>query len=218
MGTPSRSLPPLPRPRPSGRPPREPGKGCVVSGFAGCLIAILAVVAGIIGLWRAGKGAWEEEVGEALRDDEMVVKHLGRLEDVEVDFGHTMALEGDDLFVFRLTGTRGTGLARLQIDDSDGVRVVAGTLQLEDGSTVKLLDAWDEQDEEGAEEEVDEQAMPPPRREPPAGRVRTAGGWVEPDESGFGEPEPPAPSEETVGEPEPPAEPAEEPAPEEGGY
>ena len=111
-------------------------------GCSGC--AIIAVFATIFGGWamvRFGLNVFSSEVEADLRDNPVIVEHLGRIEELEVDLTASMTTEGDDDFVFRARGTKGAGLISATcVTNDDGVEeVIAGTIQLDSGETLDLF-------------------------------------------------------------------------------
>ncbi len=111
-------------------------------GCGGC--AIIAVLATILGGWamiRFGFNVFASEVEADLRDNPVIVEHLGRIEEIEVDFSASITTEGDDDFVFRARGTKGSGLLSVTcVTNDDGVEeVIAGTIQLDSGETLDLF-------------------------------------------------------------------------------
>ena len=111
-------------------------------GCGGC--AIIAFFATILGGWAMGRfgfNVFASEVEAALRDNPVIIEHLGRIEEFEFDFSASITTEGDDDFVFRARGTRGAGLITATcVTNDDGVEeVIAGTIQLDSGETLDLF-------------------------------------------------------------------------------
>ncbi len=111
-------------------------------GCGGC--AIIAVLATILGGWamfRFGFNVFASEVEADLHDNPVIVEHLGRIEEFEVDLKASITTEGADDFVFRARGTKGAGLISATcVTNEDGVEeVVAGTIQLDSGETLDLF-------------------------------------------------------------------------------
>ena len=125
----------------------------MMMGCGGC--AIIAILATILGGWamiRFGFNVFASEVEADLRDNPVIVEHLGRIEELEVDVSASITTEGDDDFVFRVRGTKGAGLISATcVTKDDGVEeVIAGTIQLDSGETLDLFPH-----EEGVVEESD---------------------------------------------------------------
>ncbi len=111
-------------------------------GCGGC--AIIAVLATILGGWamvRFGFNVFSSEVESDLHDNPVIVEHLGRIEEFEIDLTASITTEGADDFVFRARGTKGAGLISVTcVTNDDGVEeVIAGTIQLDSGETHDLF-------------------------------------------------------------------------------
>ena len=111
-------------------------------GCGGC--AIIAVLATILGGWamvRFGFNVFASEVESDLHDNPVIVEHLGRIEEFEIDLTASITTEGADDFVFRARGTKGAGLISVTcVTNDDGVEeVIAGTIQLDSGETHDLF-------------------------------------------------------------------------------
>ena len=111
-------------------------------GCGGC--AVIAVLAMIFGGWamvRFGLNVFAADVEADLRDNPVIVEHLGRIEELEVDLTASITTEGADDFVFRARGTKGAGLISATcVTNDDGVEeVIAGTIQLDSGETLDLF-------------------------------------------------------------------------------
>jgi hypothetical protein len=76
-----------------------------------------------------------------LRDNPVIVEHIGRIEELEVELKTSFATEGPDDFFFRAHGTKGSGVihATCVTNDNGAGEVVAGTIQLESGETLELF-------------------------------------------------------------------------------
>jgi hypothetical protein len=111
--------------------------GCVGLGVVG--IVAVAVIVWLFIHW--GMGMFEEQVKMDLRDNPVVIEHLGRLDSLEVMWSASMAAPGTDEFVFRAEGTKGTGVIRAVCvtRSADREEVVSGTLEMSDGSDYDLF-------------------------------------------------------------------------------
>ena len=138
------SPPPVEPTSPPGLAPTGPSSArrYLMMGCGGC--AIIAVLATILGGWamvRFGLNVFASEVEADLRDNPVIVEHLGRIEELEVDLTASITTEGNDDFVFRARGTKGAGLISATcVTNDDGVEeVIAGTIQLDSGETLDLF-------------------------------------------------------------------------------
>jgi hypothetical protein len=126
---------------PASKPP-FPWNKVLIFGCGGCaVIGALAIILGGWGLLRFGLVVFTDEVESDLRSNPVIVEHVGRIEEFELDLGGSIAAEGGDDFVFRVSGTKGSGLLTATcITNEDGSEeVVAGTIQLESGETLDLF-------------------------------------------------------------------------------
>jgi len=149
------SPPPVEPISPQGLAPTGPSnkRRYLMMGCGGC--AVIGVLATILGTWAMihfGLGVFASDVEAALRDNPVIVEHLGRIEEFEMDFSASMTTEGADDFVFQARGTKAAGLISATcVTNDDGVEeVIAGTIQLDSGETLDLFP-----NEKGVVEESD---------------------------------------------------------------
>ena len=119
-----------------------PWKKVLVFGCSGCaVVVILAMVFGGWALMKLGFGVFSDEVESELRSNPVIIEHVGRIEEFELDLSASVAEEGSEDFIFRVSGTKGSGLVTATcVTNSDGMEeVVAGTIQLESGETLDLF-------------------------------------------------------------------------------
>jgi hypothetical protein len=105
------------------------------------VVCALAFLFGGWALMKLGLGVFADEVESELRANPVVIEHIGRIEEFDLDLGASVAEEGDDDFVFKVSGTKGSGLVTATcVTNADGIEeVVAGTIQLESGETLDLF-------------------------------------------------------------------------------
>jgi hypothetical protein len=122
-------------------------------GCGGCaVIAVLAVIFAGWGMVKFGLEVFADAVEADLRNNPVIIEHIGRIEEFEVDLKTSLSTEGPDDFVFRATGTKGSGLINATcVTNDDGVEeVVAGTIQLDSGETLDLFpEVLQDPEEEG---------------------------------------------------------------------
>ena len=131
------------------RSPKKPlpWNKVAIFGCGGCAVIVaLAIIFGGWGLLRLGLGVFSGEVEAELRSNPVIIEHIGRIEEFELDLGASIAEEGDEDFVFRVSGTKGSGLVTCTcVTNAEGIEeVVAGTMQLESGETLDLFPESDE--------------------------------------------------------------------------
>ena len=121
---------------------RIPWNKVLIFGCGGCaIIVFLAVVFGGWALMKLGFGVFADEIESELRTNPVVVEHIGRIEEFELDLSASVAEAGDEDFVFKVSGTKGSGLVTATcVTNDDGIEeVVAGSIQLESGETLDLF-------------------------------------------------------------------------------
>ena len=90
---------------------------------------------------KLGFGVFSDEVESELRSNPVIIEHVGRIEEFELDLSASVAEEGSEDFIFRVSGTKGSGLVTATcVTNADGMEeVAAGTIQLESGETLDLF-------------------------------------------------------------------------------
>ena len=135
------STPPIETQSPS--PARRfPWNKVMIFGCGGCaVVSALVIVFGGWGLLRLGLGVFSDEVESELRSNPVIIEHVGRIEEFELDLSASIAEEGGEDFVFRVSGTKGSGLVTCTcVTNAEGIEeVVSGTIQLESGETMDLF-------------------------------------------------------------------------------
>jgi hypothetical protein len=126
------------RARPRSR--QESGNGCLywTLGCAGIGVVCLLLCCGVVGYF--GVNMMSTEVEMALRDNPQIREHLGELRTVRVNMFKSMSHDGDDVWVYDLTGEKGTGeLTTVQTTDFDGEETFhSAKLRLSDGRTIDI--------------------------------------------------------------------------------
>lgn len=99
------------------------------------------LVAGGLVVVSFGIGVFTDQVEADLRENPVIVEHIGRIESFEIELMASMAAPGEEDFVFRVEGTKGNGLIQATCVTIDDLTedVVAGTLQLDSGETIDLF-------------------------------------------------------------------------------
>jgi hypothetical protein len=110
-------------------------------GLAALVVALVIAVAG--GITARSLGAFTDSVEADLRQNPVIIEHIGRIESFDLELRASIEEPGEDAFVFRVEGTRGAGLIHatcVTVEDG-GQNVIAGSLQLTGGETVDLFPA-----------------------------------------------------------------------------
>jgi hypothetical protein len=110
----------------------------VLLGVGGLLIVL--VCGGVIGLVYFGANVIEAEIRNQVRDNPVLVKHVGQVESFEVNLTESAAINDDDTFVYHVKGSKGSGVLTVKhITDDNGDEVVqSAELRLPDGKVVKV--------------------------------------------------------------------------------
>jgi hypothetical protein len=114
----------------------------LIFGCGGCAVFVaLAMVFGGWALMKLGLGVFADEVESELRANPVIIEHVGRIEEFELDLSASIAESGGEDFVFKVSGTKGSGLVTATcVTNEDGIEeVVSGTIQLESGETIDLF-------------------------------------------------------------------------------
>jgi len=109
----------------------------VLSALGLLLVGVLAVG----GFVYFGWGLFTDQVRAVLDANPVVQEHVGVVEELEFEFEATGEYEDPDVFVFRVSGPRGSGLvsAKLVSVDADTEELQSGTLHLDSGEVFELL-------------------------------------------------------------------------------
>lgn len=104
-------------------------------------IFVLLCCGGAVGFVWFGLNVIAEDIKAQLRDNPVVVEHLGQLQELEVDFTASSAIADNGTFVYRAIGSKGAGeLTVKSITGPDGSEdIVSGVLRLPDGQTFDLF-------------------------------------------------------------------------------
>ena len=135
------STPPIETQDPSLKTPLQRNK-LWIFGCGGCAVFVaLAMVFGGWALMKLGLGVFADEVESELRSNPVIIEHVGRIEEFELDLSASVAEEGGEDFIFHVSGTKGSGLVTATcVTNDEGIEeVVAGTIQLESGETLNLF-------------------------------------------------------------------------------
>ena len=118
---------------------RESGKigaGCIIT----IVVVIVALGVGAFFLFKAGLGIVEEQVKTSIRDNPVILEHVGNITEIKMDMKASAAAGGDDQFVFRLVGSKGKGELTAVVETvGDAQQVTQGSLRTEDGKTYDLF-------------------------------------------------------------------------------
>lgn len=108
---------------------------------AGGLLMIVLCCGGGWFAFRFGMGVLTEEVRAELDDNAVIQEHIGAIQTLSMDYTKSTAAAGDDVFVFRIEGDKGSGYVTVEsVTNAEGTEEVAGgSLKLDTGETFPLL-------------------------------------------------------------------------------
>jgi len=104
---------------------------------------------GVGALFYFGLETFGEDVAAQLRENPVLTAYLGPIESFDIDLIASTNIEGEDVFVFNVRGTQGSGVVTCEsitIEDG-GEYITWAKLQLPDGTTVDLFSEMNEIDE-----------------------------------------------------------------------
>jgi hypothetical protein len=92
-------------------------------------------------LLRFERDVLTEEVLAELDDNAVVQEHIGAIQTISIDHAESAAVEGDDVFVFRIQGDKGSGYATVElVTNAAGMEEVAGgSLRLDSAEVFPLV-------------------------------------------------------------------------------
>lgn len=106
----------------------------------GCLVVVILGALAIFGAGHFGLRVFSEQVANELRDNPVVIEHLGTLQELEVEFAASAAAPGENEFVFQAKGSKGEGRIRADcVTVGADEEVVAGTLEMASGEIYDLF-------------------------------------------------------------------------------
>ena len=118
--------------------------GCVIMVVVGVFLVLVTLCCGGGGaVVYFGLNLIEEEVEGDLRDNPVIAEHIGSIQSFEMDWGGSFVEEeDDDTFVFRIRGSKASGIITVVCDNTGSAEiseVLSGTLQVDSGETYDLF-------------------------------------------------------------------------------
>ena len=116
--------------------------GCWVAAFVGGALVVLTCCGGILALGLFGLNMMDTEIEREIRDNPVIVEHIGEIQSFETDWMASFTMDDDDVYVFQIEGTKGSGeiAARCLPEDDGSWKVESGTLRLSSGEKHDLFD------------------------------------------------------------------------------
>lgn len=111
----------------------------VILGITGFGFLMTVACCGGFAFW--GWGLFTDQAEAALNRNPIIQRHIGDIEDIDTDFVATGNEENEDVYVFRISGPKGSGTvtAEFLTVDAETEEVVSGTLELSTGETYDLM-------------------------------------------------------------------------------
>ena len=118
--------------------------GCIIVVVVGVLMVFMTLCCGGVGLISYFVLTLiGDEVEGDLRDNPVIAEHIGTIQSFELDWGGSFVEEeDDDTFVFRIRGSKASGIVTVFCDNTGNaeiVEVLSGTLQVDSGETYDLF-------------------------------------------------------------------------------
>ncbi len=132
--------------------PKRSKKGAFFAlGCGGCAVVTLVAIFG--GGWffvQFGMTVLADQVQAELQDNPVVIEHLGRIENFEMEMMKSMSTSIEDEYIFRAEGTKDSGVitAICITLDSETEEVTSGTLQVSSGEIFDLFPGFAQYEKE----------------------------------------------------------------------
>jgi hypothetical protein len=123
--------------------PKRSKKGAFFAlGCGGCaVITFITIIGGGWFFVQFGMAVLADQVQAELQDNPVVIEHLGRIENFEMEMMKSMSTSIEDEYIFRAEGTKDSGVitAICITLDSETEDVTSGTLQVSSGEIFDLF-------------------------------------------------------------------------------
>jgi hypothetical protein len=106
----------------------------------GALLVLLCCGGGFL-VMRFGFSVMAVEVKDQLRDNPKVREHLGEITQFDMDLTGSMAAEGEDVYRYKVRGTKGSGelTVKHHTGDNDKEVIDKASLRLSNGTTLQVV-------------------------------------------------------------------------------
>ena len=121
---------------------RQRRNGRALAFIVGAIVGIiLLVVVGFIGLGAWGWSEVKSQARAAFNRNPVILEHVGRVSEVDLNLTATGEQPGADVFVFDVVGEKSTGVvtAELVTLDAETEEIRSGALRLPSGETYDLI-------------------------------------------------------------------------------
>lgn len=122
-------------------PPQKSSSAGLWIALAVAGVVLLVCGGGCGALVFVGLNVAEEEIAAQVRDNPKLREHVGEIESLDMDIIASGAEDDDDVFVYRVKGSKGSGKLTIREGTTDGfdTTVEEATLRLPDGTTVQIV-------------------------------------------------------------------------------
>lgn len=125
------------------QPRKRNSMGCVIVVVVGVFMVLVTLCCSGLGfLAYFGLDMMTGEVESDLRDNPVIAEQIGSIQSFEMDWGGSfIEEEDDDTFVFRIRGSKASGIVTVvcDTDNAEIADVVSGTLQVDSGETFDMF-------------------------------------------------------------------------------
>lgn len=103
------------------------------------LLIILILVTICFGIFWVGWNTFSDEIKASLNSNPIIEKHIGNVNEIEIDLAATGNEMNDDVFVFTVEGSINSGLLKVEIDSGSLSYILSGTIKLPSGEIYDLI-------------------------------------------------------------------------------
>lgn len=82
---------------------------------------------------------FSDEIKASLNSNPIIEKHIGNVNEIEIDLAATGNETNDDVFVFTIEGSKNTGLLKVEIEPESLSYILSGTIKLPSGEIYDLI-------------------------------------------------------------------------------
>ena len=103
-------------------------------------LATLLCCGGIIGVAFFALNVMEAEIRNQVRDHPAILEHIGQIQSFDLELAESVAVKDDDTFVYRVNGSKGSGVLTVRhvTNDNGDEEIVHAELRTPDGKVHEL--------------------------------------------------------------------------------
>ena len=103
------------------------------------LLIILTLVTISFGIVWVSWNTFSDGIKASLNSNPIIEKHIGNVNEIEIDLAATGNEMNDDVFVFTVEGSINSGLLKVEIDSGSLSYILSGTIKLPSGEIYDLI-------------------------------------------------------------------------------